>query len=493
MVSVRTLETRLKDLQKKIAKEPYKFATHENACKLVKLLPQNHSLRDKIYFLKGQYFVPTKSDADDFIKYVNTVGKLSDDGRKVFDQITNQYPTVKYWKEYLKAMRNSPYYSAYLERAWDACRYDYCCGNEIFDIMVEYKDKYYEEWPDILDLFDQRLRIPHVQIDETLNEFKYFVTKYKQSEYWPWADSRSRVHDETKEDQRLNERFEKAIKKNPSDVFVWLDYMEGIYERDKHMDGVYSIFTRAIVQDFPDEWALPLWKSLIRMARIANVTEEFKLDHLSSYVRTFPYYPAAYVEYLAEAEESDFDMIYSRVQSNGVLSKGKDPNLTVAEAIVVFRYGLTRSVFSEWFEETPALFKTIEEYVTESFTRPNDGKYRIPKLAIKIYDEFDEEDKAGEIIDRLTSTYSSRGDVWLWAIDYMKNKLPSEGIRTMYEEAIDSLEGCDPDNKLEELRYQWLQFEEFSELKAKNLKAKKHALWKCYQSEKKEERNLGLH
>ncbi|KAG7664887.1 uncharacterized protein J8A68_001580 [[Candida] subhashii] len=479
------IEIKLKDLEEKILADPYNAAVHKEASQLVKLLPPNHSGREKIYYLKGEYFTFTKSDIDDFFQYTNSIDSLSEDALMISGMIANHFPTGENWAKYLRLIKGSENYGSYLTEAWEDCQFDYYHSNEVFDIMVENLESNNPNWRDLHTLFDDRLKVPHHQIDETFNKFCSLCSKYAPQQYDLWVPSRSELYHKTKRLQAYYEKFEIPLKKNPNNVSMWLEYMENLFQYDDdNFETVVSIFVRAVEMYDSDEW-LPLWKCATRMVR--SLIKDALAEYISaSYIRRYPYHPDAYAEYLTRTwwEDEEYDDLMKRIESNKVLDPSNDPYLIVGEAIILMKYRY--HLYERSQESAEELYEEISKYLSESYNRPNDGKYRIPRLALSIYDEMKEEDKAIDLIENLTTQYSSYGNAWLLAIDYMKSKLPPEGLKNMFEEAVDALDGHDPDNKLQEIRHKWISFHEI----AGDIEKNRKVVWKCYLSERKEQKYL---
>ncbi|KAM9908385.1 hypothetical protein OXX79_000395 [Metschnikowia pulcherrima] len=355
--------------------------------------------------------------------------------RSMYETIATQYPTVEYIS---KSLDFGEITTKKLQNAYLKCKDDFMNGQVIFDRLVSSLVSE-ENWLAAHMLYEARLQIPHVQLNDTYSEFSKFVSEHFQNEYTQIMRQASKVLRSTERSQRYYEMLEQKIASDPDSPQPWEDYITQVHKyADKRQPNysVFSVFYRSLFagsrckvgeQSWRDLWLMAI--DLVRESSNIPRSESVNLSRL--FAHSYPDDIRAYAERasiatsFAEVREVNFRFISSKH-----FSRMDHETVSVIKLLIMRMYHLHASnqASSDTF---------LDELRFTGYERCTNME--VAQFCLRILESFDTPAATHDIMNilqRLVSDMPLRADALTTAIDVYERR----GLKRQANDIIAEIE-----------------------------------------------------
>lgn len=160
-------------------------------------------------------------------------------------------------------------------------------------------------------MYEKRLQVPHMQLQETFDSYSQFVSKYFSDQYNVIMRAQSRVKSDTEKYQKYYEAFEFKLQLNAADdAGLWMQYMENVFQyapNEELKKGYASIFYRSLEFVNKHKSWNGVFETALSCARNDTSTTELKKLISTNWLKAFPYSFKA-LEGLALVSETEFEL-----------------------------------------------------------------------------------------------------------------------------------------------------------------------------------------
>ncbi|GAA5883487.1 hypothetical protein JCM16303_003825 [Sporobolomyces ruberrimus] len=332
-----------------------------------------------------------------------------------------------------------------------------------------------EKTPDQLivveELYTSRLRVPHLNIKQTFDEYSTFVTKFDNDNYDVSLPAASKLYSGAAKKSDEREIEEVKLKQAGFTLRAYLEYIA--WERQvKKPDTplVKNLFERA-VGEFPNEyeiwetWVEFEWRLPEKDQELMKIGERAVRANPSSAPLWSTYFRIA--EKLGESTEV-IEGLFARAMGTGLFETDMDGVVTLYHARAAYHRRQVDLTGTE--EEGPNIelvgivLGVLQEGIakTKQVHKKGDKQHRLEKFMIRVYERFQMIEEAGQLWEELTKAEPWSYAAWYGRADFETHRVHESSRAGRYEKAhevylqANSARGVDyPEYLLDP----WVQFE----------------------------------
>lgn len=462
--------------------DPFSADFHSRNISSVRLLenssPSFHEQLANAYLKKLEHFVLSPIE---YTQWMDDVQKLEDIEQQktilmsIYSYIVKDYPVAEYWKPYLElaisckdlSLIDEAGLNSLFEEALYDTVYDYQSTSIIWKIILSYYEA--NELEDdsflkLLDLHKRRLSYPHETLDESFQDFSSFISNNDPKNYLKHMPLANKIYSRSKKQQRYYEIHELKISKDPSNINLWLDYLQAVCEyANGDIQKMNTLFARATYSVNN----IQIWLSYLYV--IYDPKNQFSKSQtetfLTNFVRKYPESPLSHAEYIRNCLEfgeggyQKFLNARNRVNSSNLMeTSAYDEWKILALSILTFEISVTRS--GENLDIVDLLYADIGDFVEFAITKNNDGFHTVEKTSIVIFEELEDLESCISILDRLLKNFRDQSDIWLYVCERQKKYgTPVKQVAQILEFAIENPSTLDwPEKIIQE----WLSMKQLN-------------------------------
>ncbi|CAH2353176.1 hypothetical protein CLIB1423_09S04500 [[Candida] railenensis] len=462
--------------------DPFDADSHSKYISSIRLLesssPSFHEHLANAYLKKLEHFVLSPIE---YTQWMDDVNKLEDIEQqktfllKIYSYIVKDYSVVEYWKPYLELaiscedlhlIDEASLNSLFEEALYDTV-YDYQNTSKIWKIIISYYEAKLQDddlFSKLVGLHKRRLSYPHETLDESFQDFSSFISNNDPKNYSKHMPLVNKVYSRSKRQQRYYEIHELKISKDPSNINLWLEYLQAVCEyANGDIQKMNTLFARATYSvDNIQIWLSYLYVIYDPKNKFSkSQTETF----LTNFVRKYPESPLSHAEYIRNCLEfveggyQKFLSARNRVNSSNLMeASAYDEWKILALSILTSETSITRT--GENLDIVDLLYADIGSFVEFAITKNNDGFHTVEKTSIVIFEELEDLESCISILDRLLKNFRDQSDIWLYVCERQKKYgTPVEQIAQILEFAIENPTSLDwPEKIIQE----WLSMKQLN-------------------------------
>ncbi|KAG0143594.1 hypothetical protein CROQUDRAFT_109080 [Cronartium quercuum f. sp. fusiforme G11] len=342
--------------------------------------------------------------------------------------------------------------------ALDRIGYHLVESTKVWNMWALYEfDLLQRTWgPDAISRFksflQSRLRIPHLESDQTFQIYSNFITKYDNNNYENEMVAVNELHSSARQQKQDREMYESQLKKSENSLEAYMKYL-GWETTTKKTDFslVSTLFERAI-HDHPN--SVELWTDYLRYLNNSGEDISLAIGAARRAIRTIPWSGEIWATVIRTFERNgqtaeNVEELCARAINSKFLEQD-------VEAIVSFSIG--RADFhrrrldaylaaggEEDGEQVDALLESVVNalnYGIEQVKKvPNqfgDPTCRLEKYMTTLLEHHGREDDAAKVWQKATKQYREVYSTWISAADYEAHRGDLKRAREYYKKAANA-------------------------------------------------------
>ncbi|KAL6597647.1 hypothetical protein LY90DRAFT_677112 [Neocallimastix californiae] len=364
---------------------------------------------------------------------------------KLYESSFKDYYSINIWKEYLEyviedyntskeeeeeSLLSVDEIRKLCEKAINVTKFDLTNSHIIWNIYKDFELKILEENPSpenikkINEMFLDRLKTPHLDIDGTLNSYSNFQSNYDNENYEKNLVAASKRVSKVKYHLKYRQKFEDKISEDPTTLKNFYDYIN--FELNQKLIEIKQtriLFEKAISIHCLDP---NLWeKYIIFIINKMNV-KQVLLSICERAIRNCPWSGKLWNHYanakkLSKCSKEEILEIYNKALGHQLIMN--DMNNYIEVVISKINYELSEVNWNEDNnDEKIEYFRNIfSERITEieTYFNPGDPMGRIEKLWIDTeFKIFNNIEKTKELYEKFTKKIGTNTSLWLSYIDF---------------------------------------------------------------------------
>ncbi|GAA5845158.1 hypothetical protein JCM3766R1_002090 [Sporobolomyces carnicolor] len=325
-----------------------------------------------------------------------------------------------------------------------------------------------EKTPDQLivveELYTNRLKVPHLNIKQTFDEYSHFVTKFDNDNYDQSLPAASKLYSGAAKKSDEREIEEAKLKAAGNSAQAYLDYIG--WEREvKRPDVplVKALFARA-TKDHPNE--VEIWDTFVEFEWKISEKDSSLIQVGENSVRFNPGNASLWATYFRIAEKLEqgsdgVEGLFARAIATQLFESDMDSIVTLYHARAAFHRREVDRTGSD--EEGPnvelvgLVLGVLQEGLaqTKKIHKKGDKQHRLEKFMIRVYERFQMIDEAGQLWEELTKIEPWSYAAWYGRADFETRAGRYKKAHDVYRQGC-AARGLDyPEYLLEP----WLNFE----------------------------------
>jgi len=387
----------------------------------------------------------------------------------LYESSFKDYYSINIWKEYLEyvieeyntskeedeePLLNVNEIQKLCQKAISMTKFDLTNSHIIWNIYKDFELQLLEENPNpekikmVEEMFSERLKTPHFDIDETLNSYSNFQSTYNNENYEKNLVAASKKVTKAKYHLKDRQKFEDKISEDPNTIKNFYDYIN--YELNQKFLEVKQtriLFEKAISIHCLDP---SLWeKYILFMVNKMNV-KPVLLSICERAVRNCPWSGKLWIHYanikkLNKCSNDEVLEIYNRALSHQLILN--DMNNYIEVVIGKIKHELNEINWDENKDnEKIEYFRNLfnEKIVEiETYFNPGDPMGRIEKLWINTeYKKFNDIENTRKLYEEFSKKIGTNTSLWLSFIEFemeQGNKTTAEQLyKSNYRRHLDN-------------------------------------------------------
>lgn len=348
-----------------------------------------------------------------------------------------------------------------LSTALKNTRYDFINGKKIWSVVLDIELRRNDQkLTKVVDLYLERLGIPHQQLDQTFSEYSSFVTQYYSKTYEAHMKQANKIYQETKKLQQKIESAWNLSDRDSSDEWIFLmnHIQNSTTKKKRTIDQIVPVFESAVLHTNDAN----LWIVFINFLYEYNERDSIINSVLVRFTRTFSNSLRPFTERLrnlttAENPMLEFDMLQHRLN---ILLPTYDMNYEEWKEFVIsllsFQY---KSVILGDLTFKKSILTTAQDYFDQSLEYENgDTFHSVARFVPNLFEKLDRLENARSCYKTLTSKFETEAEGWLISYNFERRQRNDSGALKILNAAINRAEKLDWPERIFEEALRFIEF-----------------------------------